>query len=431
MKILFCPAHYQFSDKDGSEYNSCFQIVDGLGQKYSDSVVVTGKNKISDEKAYTIISTCDNVDISLIGAIIFNIRFTIKGWLLLRKTKFDAIHHVRPFLIGATFNILPFLPKNKNVPFIVGPFCSPYSEEDHIISNRKVTLRNRFELTLSKLIKPIINYLSFRTLARADAILVNDERTRSLVYNMISSQTIHVVPVGKEKDKYFFDSHKYSSSENEKTPTNILLVPDGKYKEDYTLDINKYDSTEIIIFAAGQLIPRKSFDVALRAFAVALKSNPHLRLKIAGDGEEMASLQRLAKDLLIDDKVTFLGWVPYQEMSKHYSTSHIFLHTAYEEAFGHVYIEALASGLPIVSTDTIGAREIIIPGVGLIAPKNDWKKLAEEIVAITSDYNSLVATSKAARQHFENNYDIQSVINNCLEAYRAAFNKVNQNCDEA
>jgi glycosyltransferase involved in cell wall biosynthesis len=86
--------------------------------------------------------------------------------------------------------------------------------------------------------------------------------------------------------------------------------------------------------------------------------------------------------------------------------------------FAHVYIEALASGLPIVSTATIGANQIVIPEVGLIAPKGDWARLAECILSITTDKEVLLKMSKSARKYFEENYDMEIIIKRCLVIYK-------------
>lgn len=135
IKILFCPAHFRFSDNIGSEYNAAFSIADLLSKRFPKSVVVTGKSDFT-EANYRIVESQqnkdenwmkDSTDWSTFRSMIFALSYMWKGFLLLRSEQFDLIHHIRPFAIGQTFNILPFLWSAKKMPFVIGEFSSPYS----------------------------------------------------------------------------------------------------------------------------------------------------------------------------------------------------------------------------------------------------------------------------------------------------------------
>jgi len=139
-----------------------------------------------------------------------------------------------------------------------------------------------------------------------------------------------------------------------------------------------------VILAVGRLVWQKGFDLLLRAFREVL-SELDARLILAGEGHERESLQRLAKDLGIAAKVSFVGFQtnPYAFMSK----ADVFVLSSRYEGLPMVLLEALACGTPVISTDCkSGPREILDNGrCGLLVPVRDMKALSEAIVRSLKD----------------------------------------------
>lgn len=385
LKILFCPAHYRFTGKSGSEFYSVFALVDTLANKYPKSVVVVGKSDVINA-AYRIIEThpkknenwmFDLSTWSTIDSIIFALKYVWVGFWELQSSSFDIIHHVRPFSVGRTFNLLPLIPFLKKKPFVIGEFCSPYNSKN-VEGERIFTFRERAVNYFVFLIEPILKKLSHMTLKRADAIFVTDDNARKIVEEITDIDKIYIVPDGKNKNEYF-------------------------------LDENKFKNIKIIIFSAGRLIPRKRMDLAILAFSQALRKNGDIELQIAGDGPEKNRLVKLVSRLGIERNVKFLGQVPYSEMSKIFSQAHIFLHTAEEEAFGQVYIESLASGVPVITTRTIGSGQIMTKYTGFVTDST-VEDLSEAMVNLSSNKEKLVEMSRSSRSYFLENYDLNDII---------------------
>jgi len=80
---------------------------------------------------------------------------------------------------------------------------------------------------------------------------------------------------------------------------------------------------------------------------------------IAGNGPELPSIQDEVQSLELVDRCIFLGSVPNREIQELYAVADIFLHPTYNEGFPRVVLEAMAAGLPLVSTDAGGTRELI------------------------------------------------------------------------
>ena len=140
------------------------------------------------------------------------------------------------------------------------------------------------------------------------------------------------------------------------------------------------DDVEVVL-TVGRLESQKQQNMLLRAFARCAERRPRARLIIVGKGSRRAELEALAKQLGIDDRVKFTGFV--DNAYAYMRTADVFVLSSRNEGLPTVLIEALACGCPIVSTDCpSGPREILADGeYGRLTPVGDPDALAEAIVA--------------------------------------------------
>lgn len=129
------------------------------------------------------------------------------------------------------------------------------------------------------------------------------------------------------------------------------------------------------IFSAGRLIPRKSLDLQIKALSQ-IKSN--FSLNIAGDGPEKENLEKLISDLGMKNKIKLLGMKNKEEMKKLYSDSDIYLFTSKNEGMSNTILEAMASGLPIITTNVAGVEELI-KGNGFIIGVDNESELKDKL----------------------------------------------------
>ncbi len=137
-------------------------------------------------------------------------------------------------------------------------------------------------------------------------------------------------------------------------------------------------SAEPYIFAIGRHVPQKGFDVLLDAFA-RLVADPsfHHRLVIAGDGPERSALERRARDLGLDERVTFVGPTDRPRTASLFRGADVFVMPSRHEPFGIVNLEAMAAGVAVVATDVGGVSEFVRDGVsGLLVAPDDPGALA-------------------------------------------------------
>lgn len=140
-----------------------------------------------------------------------------------------------------------------------------------------------------------------------------------------------------------------------------------------------FSGHEKIIMTAGRLVADKDQKTLIQAFAEASETIP-ARLVILGEGELETELKTLAEKLGIADRVHFLGF--QQNPYIYFSKADLFVLTSKREGFGHVLAEALAVGVPVISTKAEpGAVEVLKNGeFGVLCNIGDSAQIAEEIV---------------------------------------------------
>ena len=150
-----------------------------------------------------------------------------------------------------------------------------------------------------------------------------------------------------------------------------------------------------VVLGVGRLVTQKDFPTLIRAFA-RLRRQHVARLMILGEGDQRSKLQSLIQELGLVGDVALPGFVenPYAYMAK----ASVFALSSIFEGFGNVVAEALAAGVPVVSTDCeSGPAEILANGkYGKLVPVQDDAALAEAIAAtLAQPRNSQILQQRA------------------------------------
>jgi glycosyltransferase involved in cell wall biosynthesis len=128
-----------------------------------------------------------------------------------------------------------------------------------------------------------------------------------------------------------------------------------------------------VILGMGRLVDYKGFDTLIRALA--LMTTPGARLVILGEGEDRARLEALVNALGLSARVSMPGYAPAPWEA--YAGAKVFALSSQTEAFGNVVVEAMAAGLPVVSTRCHGPEEIMVFGrYGDLVPVGDALAMA-------------------------------------------------------
>ena len=152
----------------------------------------------------------------------------------------------------------------------------------------------------------------------------------------------------------------------------------------------------------GQISPHKGHEDAIEALRLL---GPGYRMVIAGKGEEsyVTRLKELSRDLSVE----FSGFAEFKEF---FEKVDVLLVPSWEEPFGIVILESMATGVPVISTSAGGPLDIIRPGIhGLLVPPRNPPALANAVRSL-SDLQLCADIVEQARKHVETAYDIQRVI---------------------
>jgi glycosyltransferase involved in cell wall biosynthesis len=163
---------------------------------------------------------------------------------------------------------------------------------------------------------------------------------------------------------------------------------------------------------AGRLIEKKGLPVTLRAFASFLRQYPNSILTIAGKGPLLGELQKLARELKIDNRVSFTGFISQAELRDILYASHIFLHPSEtgldgnQEGIPNSMLEAMGSGLPVFATQHGGIPEAIENGVGgLLVPERDHEALAYALLNAAHDRDFLSRIARGGADAVARKFD--------------------------
>ncbi len=148
----------------------------------------------------------------------------------------------------------------------------------------------------------------------------------------------------------------------------------------------------------GRLIERKGIADLLRAWSILPRGR--YRLEIAGGGPASAALQALATELGVDADVHFAGPLSRDEIAGRCQSADMFVLTPYEEAFGNVFAEAIAAGLPVVGSNIRAIPDLVENGEnGILVPPGDSDAIAHAIRELGDDpeRRAAMATRNRAR----------------------------------
>ena len=214
--------------------------------------------------------------------------------------------------------------------------------------------------------------------ARADACFCITERARA-----------HLIEAGMAPEKLFF------------MPNMVRLdSPPHAGRTQYR--------SPPVIGTMARMVPKKGLEVYIDALAIVKSRGLQFHALLGGTGDIDAALRAQVNALGLQSDIEFTGWGG--DTKAFYAGIDIFVLSSHHEAFGIVVIEAMAAGVPIVSTYTIGPREILRDQRdGLLVPAADAPAMAEAIITLLQNEPLAQQLAAAARERVESEYSMQAM----------------------
>lgn len=272
---------------------------------------------------------------------------------LLAREKFDAIHA----FFGVPCGAMAFcLGKKYNVPYIVslrGADVPGYSER---LAVAYIFLR------------PLIRMVW----KRAAFVVANSEGLKNLALRTNGHQTIRVIYNG-------IDSNHFVPRPQARPENNFIIT-----------------------LGASRVTVRKGIKYLIGAVNLLAQKYPQLLLKILGDGDDKERLEKIVKELKLENHIQFFGRIPREETLPYYQEASVFVLPSLNEGMSNALLEALASGLPIIATDTGGSQELVTDDEnGFIVKMKSAEDIAEKLECLINDETLCARFGQESRKRAE------------------------------
>lgn len=289
-----------------------------------------------------------------------------------------AVKHIK----GATFVnpirvywLVKFLKENNiDVMFLAQSSHFKYgSMAGKIAGTKKIIYRRALGKAIKNKFYNRLFLKHFITDFMAISKLTKEKNLEKIPDDILDENKIKIIYKGVEKDKYT----------NSKINTNI--------RKEFGIS-----EDEILIVNIGNLCRQKAQQYLLKAIPLVIKNNIKVKFLIVGEGKKEKEFRRLVKDLGIEDVVIFTGF--RNDIPSILKQVDFMAHTAiYEGGAPWVILEAMMSGVPIVSTSAITIPEFVIDGeTGYIAENCNPDDIAEKITKMIEKNNRKSMGKKAA-----------------------------------
>ena len=176
----------------------------------------------------------------------------------------------------------------------------------------------------------------------------------------------------------------------------ISVIPHGVDLSECTT--HRVEQVKGRVVCISRMMPRKALQYQIKAIPYVLNHEKNTEFIFIGDGPELPKLKILAKTLGVFNKVKFLGHVSRGKLVRLLASSELFAMHTLHEAFGIVFLEAMALGKPIVSTNVGAVPEVVTKDVGILVPPKTPDAFGEAIVQLLQNKEMRIEMSDACKK---------------------------------
>ena len=311
---------------------------------------------------------------------------------LVRELAIDVVH--QPISVSP---VIPSPLTRLGAPVVMGPLNGGM-ELPPSFRNRDSHL-----YALTKAARPVaatvLNGL-MRGRAQADAVLVANDRTRSLLPESVRKRATELSDIG--------------------VALNSWAVPDGPASR---TDASAGSGVTRFLFV-GRLVSLKGVDILIDAFALVREHVPAF-LEIVGDGPQRAKLAEQAARTSRGSDVSFLGWLEPEECLRRIQACDVYVSPSLQEAGGIAVLEAMACARPVIATAWGGHLASVDETAGVLVDVSSRaamvQGLADAMVVLASNPGLRSRLGACGRRRVEARYDWDVIIDRTLRVYDEAY----------
>jgi Glycosyltransferase len=257
--------------------------------------------------------------------------YSFKGMRELKNHDIDVIHVQTDFGIGIFSRLAAEI---LNVP-LVYTYHTMWTDYSHYLVPMKSN-------AVEGLIKKVISRISKIYGNNCTELIVPSTKTKEALEQYGLDKTMHVIPTGLELDTF--------------DPKNKNLENIEKLKQEFSIQ------NQFVITFLGRLAEEKSVDVIIKAIFELVKKRTNILCLIVGGGPSLENLKKLVETYNLENYVIFTGPKPQEEVPNYYHISDIFVSASITETQGLTFIEAMASGIPVIARRDKNLLEVVHDG---------------------------------------------------------------------
>jgi glycosyltransferase involved in cell wall biosynthesis len=225
-------------------------------------------------------------------------------------------------------------------------------------------------------------------------------------------------------DKIVFLSNQYEETvkhelgkkyRSEKT----IVIPNGLDVDLYKPAAAEIKNAAFTIGMQSRLVALKDHATLIEAFAKLVKEKPEpFKLKIAGDGESRAALEKLVLQLNLQQQIEFTGMLTEKELVDFLQGLDLYVHASLGETMSTAIMQAMACGLPIIASDVPGINNMVThKQTGLLVPAKDKEKMASALLLLYDDISLRRQLAKNTYTYALKEFDSKQM----FQKYKATF----------
>ena len=221
------------------------------------------------------------------------------------------------------------------------------------------------------------------------------------------------------------------TTHSEVIPTGIepaSFVPGDR--ETFRKNYNIPQDRPVLLFL-GRVAHEKNIGFLLKVLDRVRKQIPEVLFLVAGEGPARQSLEHEASGLGLDDNISFIGYLDrHTELNHCYRASDIFIFSSRTETQGLVLLEAMAQGIPVVSTAELGTKDVLRDGLGVWIAKENLDDFSEKVVKMLKDADIRKSLGESGRE-YAHGWSASKQAERMLTFYHAIVSqyRANENAD--
>jgi len=237
-------------------------------------------------------------------------------------------------------------------------------------------------------------------------ILKSKKKSKDLIQSFVGAKKI--ISVSRNQSKEIFS---FANCE-------AIVIPNSIDRRLFKVKEHSVSSQKVSFLTIAILSHQKAIDVLFKAIQLLDKNvRDNSSFIIAGGGEALDDYKKRVIQMELTDAVNMIGEVPRSEIPEYLKSADVFVLVSRYESFGIVYIEALASGVPIIASRNGGALEIVNERNGLLVTIEDVKETKEAIEFMYKNHKKF--NPHELRKDFEDRFSQEGVYTKYLEIYKS------------